>query len=144
MSELARRIYKNNTAVLGVPRFLNTPNSSLQPSQTLDGVDLSTVAATFASIYPEPINLATQRQQMYRYGSHMNSSMLQTQSFNYFHPDRAAIPYLEQLGMEYEATLLSDIQRDEQFQKSKMREPTANENLRTIAQAASMQLQGEQ
>ena len=141
--DLARRIYKNNTAVLGVPNFLNVPNSSLQPSQTLDGIDLSTNAATFSSIYPEPINLATQRQQMYRYGSYMNSSMLQTQSFNYFHPDMRDMPYLEKLGMEYEATLLEDMQRDEEFQKSKMREPTEAENLRTIAQAAQMQLQSQ-
>lgn len=144
MTELARRIYKNNTAVLGIPNFLNVPNSSLQPSQTLDGVDLSTNAATFASIYPEPINLATQRQQMYRYGSYMNASMLRTQSFNYYHPDMQELPYLEKLGMEYEATLLGDMQRDEQFQRSKMREPTEAENLRTIAQAAQLQLQGSQ
>ena len=145
MTELARKIYSRNTAVLGIPSFLNVPNTQLMPSQTLDGIPISTYATTDNNDpYPNPTNLATQYQQMYQYGSYVNREMLSRQQFNYYHPPMSSIPYIEDLAENYAATLQEDINRENEFQKVKARQLTPNENLEIIAQAARMQAQAGQ
>jgi len=108
MSNPALAKLMSNKAVLGIPSFLNRPNTTLTPSQTLDGYDISTISGSTYSPYPEPVNLATQYQYQNDYGRYVAEWKLGVKSFNYYRPDYSEMPYVDKLWNEYGSALTAE------------------------------------
>lgn len=99
-------VLAQNRAVMGIPSFLNVPNSSLTPSQTLDGYDYTGVIMNSASTRPEPRpNFGNQSTYMDQSMSMTSDIILQQQAFNYYRPVMQSIPYIDKLAEEYGVAL---------------------------------------
>lgn len=99
-------VLAQNRAVLGIPSFLNRPNSSLTPSQTLDGYDYT---ATLLNSYadrplPRP-NFGNQSTYMDKSMTFTSNLILDQQAFNYYRPNVYQIPYIDKLAEEYGVVL---------------------------------------
>lgn len=129
MNQQALMMLRTNKAVLGIPSFLNRPNTTLTPSQTLDGYDISTVSGSTYSPYPEPINLATQYQHQNDYGRYVAEWKLGVQSFNYYRPDYNEMPYVDKLWDEYGSALTAEQTVNNQQQIRQMYSGTTADNL---------------
>lgn len=118
-----------NKSVMGIPSFLNRPNTTLTPSQTLDGYDISTVSGSTYSPYPSPINLATQYQHQNDYGRYVAEVKLGIKSFNYYRPDYREMPYVDKLWDEYGSALTAEQTINNQQQIRQMYQGSVPENL---------------
>ena len=116
MNQQQIALLMTNKAVMGIPKFLNTPNTTLTPSQTLDGYDISSISGSTYSPYPSPINLATQYQHQYDYGRYVEQVKLGVSSFNYYRPDYSEMPYADKLWSEYGSALTAEQTIDNQNQ----------------------------
>jgi hypothetical protein len=108
MNQQALAMLYQNKAVLGIPKFLNTPNTTLTPSQTLDGYDISSYSGSTYSPYPSPINLNTQYQHQNDYGRYVAEVKLGVKSFNYYRPDYTEMAYADKLWDEYGVALTAE------------------------------------
>jgi len=129
MSNPALARLMSNKAVLGIPSFLNRPNTTLTPSQTLDGYDISTVSGSTYSPYPEPVNLATQYQHQNDYGRYVAEWKLGVQSFNYYRPDYNEMPYVDKLWNEYGSALTAEQTINNQQQIRQMFSGTVEDSM---------------
>ena len=99
-------VLAQNKAVLGIPSFLNRPNSSMTPSQTLDGYDYTGVIMMSSSNRPEPRpNFGNQSTYMDQSMTFTSNLILEQQAFNYYRPNVYQIPYIDKLAEEYGVTL---------------------------------------
>ena len=95
-------VLAQNRAVLGIPSFLNVPNSSMTPSQTLDGYNYTGVIMNSALKRPEPSpNFGNQSTYMDQSMTFTSNLILQQQAFNYYRPNVYTIPYIDKLAEEY-------------------------------------------
>jgi hypothetical protein len=129
MNQQALAMLRTNKAVMGIPSFLNTPNTTLTPSQTLDGYDISSISGSTYSPYPSPINLNTQYQHQYDYGRYVEQTVLGIQSFNYYRPDYRDIPYADKLWNEYGSALTAEQTVDNQNQIKQLYAGTMPSNM---------------
>ena len=108
-------VLAQNKAVLGIPSFLNVPNSSMTPSQTLDGYDYTGVIMNSASNRPTPRpNFGNQSTYMDQSMTFTYDTILQDKAFNYYHPDAYQIPYIDKLQEEYGVVLGLEQQSEQQ------------------------------
>lgn len=99
-------ILAQNKAVLGIPSFLNVPNSSMTPSQTLDGYDYTGVIMNSGFPRPTPSpNFGNQSTYMDQSMTFTSDIILQQQAFNYYRPNVYQIPYIDKLAEEYGVVL---------------------------------------
>ena len=108
-------VLAQNKAVLGIPSFLNVPNSSMTPSQTLDGYDYTGVIMNSALPRPTPRpNFGNQSTYMNQSMTFTADTILQDQAFNYYRPDIYQIPYIDKLAEEYGVVLGLEQQSEQQ------------------------------
>lgn len=103
-----RDVHRDNTAVVGLPKFLDKPNSVVRPPSTLDGIHSVDYTLTDRAVYPSPINLATKYNSQDAFGSYIHNEKLKQKSFNYFKPDFQRRTYSQNLFSEYGATLTAE------------------------------------
>ena len=103
-----RDVHRDNTAVVGLPKFLDIPNSTVREPHTLDGINTTDFTLTDRAVYPSPINLATKYNSQDAFGSYINNEKLKIKSFNYFKPDYQRKTYSQNLFSEYGATLTAE------------------------------------
>lgn len=108
-------VLAQNKAVMGIPSFLNVPNSTLTPSQTLDGYDYTGVVMNSGLPRPEPRpNFGNQSTYMDKSMSFTSNIILQQQAFNYYRPNVYTIPYIDKLAEEYGVALVLEQVADQQ------------------------------
>jgi len=103
-----RDVHRDNTAVVGLPKFLDIPNSTIRPPSTLDGIHSVDYTLTDRTPYPAPINLSTKYNSQDAFGSYIQNEKLKQKSFNYFRPDFQRRTYTQNLFSEYGATLTAE------------------------------------
>lgn len=103
-----RDVHRDNTAVVGLPKFLDIPNSTIRQPSTLDGINSVDYTLTDRTPYPAPINLSTKYNSQDAFGSYIQNEKLKQKSFNYFKPDYQRRSYTQNLFSEYGASLTAE------------------------------------
>ncbi len=108
VAKKGRDVFRDHTAVVGTPAYLNVPNSTIRQPSTLDGIHSVDYTMTDRTPYPAPINLSTKYNSQDAFASYIQNEKLKQKSFNYFKPDFQRKSYTQNLFSEYGATLTAE------------------------------------